>query len=44
MIKRQPIKENDIPDIIERFNNRDSEEEQKRAKNRKIFLWFLNKK
>ena len=38
MIQRQPIKENDIPDIIERFNNRDSEEEQKRARTEKSFL------
>ena len=29
--KRQEIKENDIPDIIERFNNRDAEKERKRT-------------
>ena len=27
--QRQPVKENDIPDIIKRFNNRNSKEEQK---------------
>lgn len=36
--KRQPIKENDIPDIIERFNNRFSEEEQKRSRTDKSFF------
>ena len=36
--QRQPVKENDIPDIIERFNNRDSEEEQKRARIEKSFF------
>lgn len=36
--QRQPIKENDIPDIIERFNNRDSEEEQKRSRTEKSFF------
>ena len=30
--QRQPIKENDIPDIIKRFNNRESEEEQNRKR------------
>ena len=35
--QRQPIKENDIPDIINRFNNRDSEEEQNRARTEKSF-------
>ena len=29
--KRQETKENDIPDIIERFNNRDAEKERKRT-------------
>ena len=29
--KRQPVKENDIPDIIERFNHREAEEERKRT-------------
>ena len=28
--KRQPIEENDIPDIIERFHNRDGEESRER--------------
>lgn len=36
--QRQPVKENDIPDIIERFNNRDSEEEQNRARTEKSFF------
>lgn len=36
--QRQPIKENDIPDIINRFNNRDSEEEQNRARTEKSFF------
>lgn len=36
--QRQPIKENDIPDIIKRFNNRDSEEEQYRARTEKSFF------
>ena len=36
--QRQPIKENDIPDIIKRFNNRDSEEEQSRARTEKSFF------
>lgn len=36
--QRQPVKENDIPDIIERFNNRESEEEQKRARTEKSFF------
>ena len=29
--KRQEIKENDIPDIIDRFNHLDAEEERRRA-------------
>lgn len=36
--QRQPVKENDIPDIINRFNNRDSEEEQNRARAEKSFF------
>ena len=36
--QRQPIKENDIPDIINRFNNRYSEEEQVRARTEKSFF------
>ena len=36
--QRQPIKENDIPDIIQRFNNRDSEEEQVRSRIEKSFF------
>ena len=36
--QRQPIKENDIPEIIERFNNRDSEKEQKRLRTEKSFF------
>lgn len=36
--QRQPIKENDIPDIIKRFNNRNSEEEQLRARTEKSFF------
>lgn len=36
--KRQPVNENDIPDIIERYNNRFSEEEQNRAKTEKSFF------
>ncbi len=36
--QRQPIKENDIPDIIKRFNNRNLEEEQKRARTEKSFF------
>ena len=36
--QRQPIKENDIPDIIKRFNNRNSEEEQNRARTEKSFF------
>ena len=36
--QRQPVKENDIPDIIERFNNRDSEEEQQRKRTEKSFF------
>lgn len=40
--QRQPIKENDIPDIIKRFNNRNSKEEQERARTEKSF--FVPKK
>ena len=36
--QRQPIKENDIPDIIKRFNNRNSNEEQERARTEKSFF------
>lgn len=36
--QRQPIKENDIPDIIKRFNNRNSEEEQNRTRTEKSFF------
>ncbi len=36
--QRQPIKDNDIPDIIERFNNRNSDEEQKRERTEKSFF------
>ena len=36
--QRQPIKENDIPDIIQRFNNRNSKEEQERARTEKSFF------
>ena len=36
--QRQPVKENDIPDIINRFNNKDSEEEQNRARTEKSFF------
>lgn len=36
--QRQPIKENDIPEIIERFNNRNSDEEQNRARTEKSFF------
>ncbi len=36
--QRQPIKENDIPDIIQRFNNRNSKEEQEREKTEKSFF------
>jgi len=36
--QRQPVKENDIPDIINRFNNRTSEEEQNRARTEKSFF------
>lgn len=36
--QRQPVKENDIPDIIKRFNNRNSEEEKKRARTEKSFF------
>lgn len=40
--QRQPVKENDIPDIIERFNNRNSKEEQERVRTEKSF--FVSKK
>ena len=36
--QRQPINENDIPDIINRFNNRYSEEEQVRERTEKSFF------
>ena len=36
--QRQPIKENDIPDIIKRFNDRNSKEEQERARTEKSFF------
>lgn len=36
--QRQPVKENDIPDIIKRFDNRDSKEEQERARTEKSFF------
>ena len=36
--QRQPVKENDIPDIIKRFNNRNSEGEQNRARTEKSFF------
>ena len=36
--KRQPVNENDIPDIIERYDNRFSEEEQNRLKTEKSFF------
>ena len=36
--QRQPVKENDIPDIIKRFNNRNSEEEQNRKRTEKSFF------
>lgn len=36
--KRQPTEENDIPDIISRFNNRNSEEEQNRKRTDKSFF------
>lgn len=36
--QRQPIEENDIPDIISRFNNRNSEEEQNRKRTNKSFF------
>lgn len=36
--QRQPVKENDIPDIIKRFNNRNSEEEQNRERTEKSFF------
>ena len=36
--QRQKVKENDIPDIIKRFKNRDSKEEQNRARTEKSFF------
>ena len=36
--QRQPVKENDIPDIIKRFNNRNSKEEQERKRTEKSFF------
>ena len=36
--QRQPVKENDIPDIIKRFKNRESEEEQNRKRTEKSFF------
>lgn len=36
--QRQKVKENDILDIIERFNNRNLEEEQERARTEKSFF------
>ncbi len=36
--QRQPVKENDIPDIIARFHNRESEEEQNRDRTEKSFF------
>ena len=36
--QRQPVKENDIPDIIKRFNNRNSKQEQERKRTEKSFF------
>lgn len=36
--KREPINENDIPEIIERFKNRDSEDELNRKRSEKSFF------
>lgn len=36
--KRQKVKENDIPDILNRYNNRFSEEEQDRSRTEKSFF------
>ena len=36
--KRQPVKDNDIPDIVKRFNNRFSDEEQERNRTEKSFF------
>ena len=36
--KRQPVKENDIPDIVKRYNNRFSDEEQARNRTEKSFF------
>lgn len=36
--QRQPVKENDIPDIIKRFDNRNSKEEQERKRTEKSFF------
>ena len=38
--QRQPVKENDIPDIIKRFNNRNSKEEQERKRTEKSFFVY----
>ena len=40
--KRQIVKENDIPDIIKRFRNRNSEEEQNRERTEKSFFVSKN--
>ena len=36
--KRTPVKENDIPDIIERFHNRDNEVERERKRTEQSFM------
>ena len=36
--QRQPVKENDIPNIIARYHNRNSEEEQQRKRTEKSFF------
>ena len=36
--QRQPVKENDIPEIINRFNKRNSDEEKNRARTEKSFF------
>ena len=36
--QRQPVKENDIPDVIARYHNRNSEEEQQRKRTEKSFF------
>ncbi len=38
MIKRNPVEENDIDDIIERFNNFENEEDRKRTE-QSFFLY-----